>query len=180
MARILRFGFLAIFLVACNAPAESQRTPLFLPTVEKTIEVPASPVGAMALPTVSPVALAPRPPPPVALAQPTGSPVTALAQPTPSRAPITPTPDPQLRLLVTGAGPQGASLRETPGTGSRLKVLADGTELISLGEDQQAAGRNWKNVKDPDGTAGWVAAEFLTVGETTPVATPAATATPTT
>jgi SH3-like domain-containing protein len=44
-------------------------------------------------------------------------------------------------------------------------VLKDGTELIALGEEQQAEGRAWLRVKDASGTEGWVASEFAVTVE---------------
>jgi hypothetical protein len=68
------------------------------------------------------------------------------------------------RLVVMGAGAEGVSLRTTPGTGDRLKVLKDGDELIAVGEEQHAAGRSWQRVTDAGGIEGWVASEFVGSG----------------
>ena len=133
----------------------------------------------------------PSTPTPILVAAPTESPQPAL--PTLAVATLSPpaiaTPQP---LVVAGTGAEGVSLRRTPGTsGERLKVWPDGTLMSPLGEDQRVDNRDWKRVRDPDGTEGWVAAEFLvdpavatampapTVAPTVPPATRAPTVAPT-
>ena len=68
------------------------------------------------------------------------------------------------RVQVTGAGAEGVNMRGEPSTTApRVKGLLDGNQLEIVGEDRQADGRVWRNVKDPaDGAVGWVAADFLT------------------
>jgi hypothetical protein len=64
--------------------------------------------------------------------------------------------------VVVGAGGEGVSIRRAPGTsGERIKVWPEGTIMLPLGEEQQVEGRSWTRVRDPDGSDGWVAAEFL-------------------
>ena len=46
--------------------------------------------------------------------------------------------------------------------------------MVVIGPDVTAEGRDWKNVRDPDGNEGFVAAEFLE-----PQPSPEPTATPT-
>src|SRR5687768_6353285 len=112
----------------------------------------------------------PTPPPlTVVAASPTSSPETA-AQPTPTTvsvaaAPTSPpvptpvpvptaVPSPTARpdlLVVTNAGTEGVSIRRAPATGERIKTWSDGAEMVSLLEEQQAGGRSWKKVRDPDG-----------------------------
>ena len=71
------------------------------------------------------------------------------------------------RVRVAGAGAEGVNLRAEPSvSGPQLKSLFDGAELELLGEDVEADGRTWRNVRDPtDRSEGWVAAEFLDPGE---------------
>jgi hypothetical protein len=64
-------------------------------------------------------------------------------------------------MRVVNTEGEGVTLRDQPGTGERIKVWPEGTELTSLGETQQAANRLWTRVRDPEGTVGWVASEFL-------------------
>jgi len=116
---------------------------------------PATPAAVSIPPIAQQVAIAPAS---TATAQLTSSPI-----PLPV-SPMLPTPTvaPPPRLVITGSGGAGLSLRKTPGTGERLKVLKDGAELTVLGAAQQATGHSWVPVKDQDGTEGWVAAQFTT------------------
>jgi hypothetical protein len=63
--------------------------------------------------------------------------------------------------MVVNTEGSGVTLRDQPGTGERIKVWPEGTELVPLGETQQAANRLWTRVRDPEGNVGWVASEFL-------------------
>jgi hypothetical protein len=86
---------------------------------------------------------------------------------------------------VRNTGAEGVSLRRAPGDGERITVWFDGTELISLPEEQVAAGRIWKRVRDPKGNEGWMAAEFLaprteTAAAFTPTTPPGAAGRPST
>ena len=65
-------------------------------------------------------------------------------------------------VRVAGTGGTGVTLRESPSTtGRRLSVVPEGARLTVIGEDAQADGRGWKNVKTAAGASGWVAAEFV-------------------
>jgi hypothetical protein len=129
---------------------------IFIPAAPVTTQAAPSQVVAATVPTSAPSL------PQAALPQTSAPQRAAPIEPPPESAPQSAaTP---VRLVVRGAGAAGVSLRSTPGTGDRLKVLKDGDELTALGEDQQAAGRLWKRVKDTDDTDGWVAAEFLGTG----------------
>ena len=92
---------------------------------------------------------------------PTAAPAPPPTQPAPEP---TPTVTAGQRVQVTGAGDEGVNMRAEPSTSApRVKRLLDGSQLEIIGEDRQADGRAWRNVKDPaDGSVGWVAAEFLT------------------
>jgi len=92
----------------------------------------------------------------------TPSPIPAEApSPVAVASPVAP-----LRVRVMGAGVDEVNLRAEPSlSGARLKGLFDGAELELLGEDVEADGRTWRNVRDPtDRSEGWVAAEFLDPG----------------
>ena len=69
-------------------------------------------------------------------------------------------------MRVVGAGADEVNLRAEPSlSGARLKGLADDLELEVLGDDVEADGRTWRNVRDPtDRSEGWVAAELLDPG----------------
>jgi hypothetical protein len=118
-----------------------------------------APVATVA-PTAAAAAPAPSPAVPASLAQ----------QPAPAR------------LTVNNVGPDGLSLRKTPGvSGTRIKVWNDGTPMADLGENADQDGKSWRKVRDPDGNVGWTAAEFLSDpsvramgGTGAPLAAPAA------
>jgi hypothetical protein len=66
----------------------------------------------------------------------------------------------QFRVVNTGA--EGLFLRPDHSTaGAPLKTLAEGTVVAVIGADFSGPDRVWKNVRDPDGAEGWVAADFL-------------------
>jgi len=66
------------------------------------------------------------------------------------------------KVKVKESDGTGANLRDKPGQASTvLKTLPEGTVLEVIGEDKQMDGKGWKNVKDDEGKAGWVAAELL-------------------
>ena len=96
---------------------------------------------------------------------PASSPVavtTANASATAASAPIAePSPTATSSTLVVGnTGGDGAFIRRTPG-GDTIRAWPDGAEMVVVGEDGQAEGGTWKNVRDPDGNEGWVATEYL-------------------
>ena len=77
--------------------------------------------------------------------------------PTPSPVPInTPVP-----LFVGKTDGDGIWLRASPPLGDKLKSWPDGTRMVVVGADQTVDGKIWKKVKDPKGTVGWVAADYL-------------------
>jgi hypothetical protein len=43
----------------------------------------------------------------------------------------------------------------------RVTAWPDGTAMTVVGEDRQAEGRTWKNVRDPAGNTGWIPLEYL-------------------
>jgi hypothetical protein len=67
------------------------------------------------------------------------------------------------RLRVNGTGGDGLNLRAAPSMAAvRLKVILEGAGLDALGPTREAAGRSWRQVRDPlDSTSGWVDAAFL-------------------
>jgi len=152
------FVVIAVVLAACTSTAR-QSAPIAPPSTAAPVAVTtAAPTAA--LPTAVPPALTPTvppaPPPPTAEA----------AQPP---------------LYVTNTGSDGLTLRRAPGAaGERIAVLPDGTPLTPTGQQQQADGRLWRQVKDAQGREGWVAADFLTADAPAPAVVAAPTATPTT
>jgi len=149
--KVLKVGgtWLMTLVVACSSPSAGP-TAGPTPNVEATVQV-AVQATLQARERAAPTAAA------------TSTPgLSSSVDPTPE-PPDEPAAEPE-RLVVVDAGPAGVLLRATPGSGDRLKVLQDGAELSSLGEEQQAEGRSWQRVKDADGTEGWVASEFLGTG----------------
>ena len=101
--------------------------------------------------------------------------LVALTWPTPLPVP-TATAVAATRLVVANTGGQGVFIRKTPG-GEVIRSWMDGSVMQVVGTDQQSAGRAWRNVKDPTGNVGWIAAEFLAPAPAS-AGTPAATARP--
>lgn len=97
--------------------------------------------------------------------------IAAEAVPAPPPTPIPPpvaerTPPPATeQARVANTNGLGVNLRAAAGgRAARLKTLPDGTQLDVLGPEERADGMLWRNVREPGGTAGWVAASFLAGG----------------
>ena len=97
------------------------------------------------------------------------APVPAIqAPPEPTVAP-TPIPQPAVqptpvveRVRVAGTNGAGVNLRTRAGErGTRIKTVPEGTTLELVGADEQADGVTWRNVREPGGATGWVAARFV-------------------
>jgi hypothetical protein len=66
------------------------------------------------------------------------------------------------QFRVFNTGPEGLFLRPDHSTdGAPLKTLQDGTIVTVIGEDFSSPNRVWKHVRDPEGSEGWAAADFL-------------------
>jgi hypothetical protein len=66
------------------------------------------------------------------------------------------------RLRVAGTDGAGLSLRDAPSaTAARIGTIAEGAVVETIGEPLQGEGRTWRQVRDPQGKEGWVAADFL-------------------
>ena len=101
-------------------------------------------------PTVAAAAEATAPPavPGVGVA-----PVAAQASPSPAAGP---------RVKVVNTENQGVRFRQRPSTeGQVLRSLPEGAILEVVGPDANADGVAWRNVREPGGAVGWVAAEFV-------------------
>ncbi len=92
--------------------------------------------------------------------------------PTPT---TTPTPDPNIppptatavicRAIVDGTAGGGLTLRDTPG-GEEIIILPDGTIVNLLETEPQTVNNTtWRNVRTVAREEGWVAEEFLTIGD---------------
>jgi hypothetical protein len=65
-------------------------------------------------------------------------------------------------VRVTGTEGQGVTVREKPGlAGRKLAVAPEGSRLLVVGDDAEADGRKWRNVKTAAGITGWVAAQYV-------------------
>ncbi|MBI2953820.1 MAG: hypothetical protein HYY30_05870 [Chloroflexi bacterium] len=86
----------------------------------------------------------------------------SLAEPTPTVEP-TPVPEPTpVFVTIANTGGDGVFLRRTPRSADRLVAWMDGTVLEIVGEDREAEGMVWRNVKDSKGNIGWVPAKYVT------------------
>lgn len=110
---------------------------------------PATPTATVPPPTATaaPATTTPIPPTPTAV------PPTATTIPSP-----TPTPAP---YKIGNTGGDGANVRETPGTGSIVEALSDGSVVQVVGPDQQVNGKVWQNIRDAKGNVGWVLGDYL-------------------
>jgi len=85
------------------------------------------------------------------------SPVAAPAAAEPTR--VVPT----VREVVRVANTDGAGvyIRHTTNPNDRIVAWPDNTRMEIVGEDRQAGGMTWRNVRDPAGNVGWVPAMYL-------------------
>lgn len=138
-------------------------------------------IGGSPAPTASPAASPtllppPKPEPGIMLSpSPLGSP-PPLGSPSPS-VPPTRVPPPDLnakpqpsassasapRATVANTEGQGANMRVEPApSGQLVRTVREGAELELIGDEREAAGRKWRNVRDPgDGASGWIVSELL-------------------
>lgn len=127
--------------------------------------------GAGPKPTL-PIGIAPSPPPIGAapgLGTPAGGTLIGASTPAakPEASPVAEAPNPEAageakKVKVKESDGTGANLRDKPGqTGTVVKTIPEGTVLEVIGEDKQMDGKAWKNVKDEEGTTGWMASELL-------------------
>lgn len=76
-------------------------------------------------------------------------------------------------VMVANTGGEGVYIRRTPSGEDKIKAYPDGTIMLIIGNDAQAGGNLWANVRASDGTQGWAPAEYLVLA---PVASPTASA----
>ncbi len=86
--------------------------------------------------------------------------------PSPTVGPLNPTAVPApaggARFRVINTGSEGLFLRPDHNTDQPpVKTLPDGALVTIVGQDFSGPDRVWKNVKDDEGSVGWVAADFL-------------------
>ncbi|MCC7367826.1 MAG: SH3 domain-containing protein [Chloroflexi bacterium] len=175
VARVALLCLLPLLLGACGLLGGS-------PTAEK----PAAEASPTLLPPPKPIS---SPEPGVAL-----SPgLIAPGSPSPV-APPTPVPPPDLnakpqasaavsggpRATVANTEGQGANMRAEPAATARLiRTVKEGTELEVIGDEREAGGRTWRNVRDSaDGSVGWIVSELLAISEPPAAAPPQAAPSP--
>jgi hypothetical protein len=78
----------------------------------------------------------------------------------PEAAPLQPAVAPRPIAIVVNTSGHGVWLRRDP-AGEGLGVWPDGAPMTIVGPIRAAAGRDWRQVRAPDGQVGWVAAELL-------------------
>lgn len=84
------------------------------------------------------------------------------------------------KVKVVNADGGTVNVRAEPSTSAEVVTqVQEGTELELAGQDRQADGRTWRNVKVSGGRAGWIASKFLeNVGSPAPPAAPSPAASP--
>ncbi len=133
----------------------------------------AVPTPTQSIPTI-PGDQTPEPSPTAPVVEALPSP-TEPATPEQPETPSTPTPPPtvtseptpeRVRAIVNSPV-VGLYLRTAP-NGEIIERLEDQAELFLLGEEQLVGGLRWVRVGDLSGREGWVAAEFLLIGDQIP------------
>lgn len=100
--------------------------------------------------------------------QPTAIPAAAVRQIATEVPVATPVPNGE-QLKVAATRGSGVNLRSGAGERSaRVKTLSEGTLLDVIGPDSNADGLVWRNVREPNGNVGWVAATFVTAAGRNP------------
>jgi hypothetical protein len=116
---------------------------------------------------------------------PTNKATNAAASSTRTSAPtraltITPSPSPGqmgLAFVVGNTDNEGAYIRASTVMTDRIRGWPDGTSMVQVGLDREVDGRLWRNVQAPDGTIGWIPADYL-IEAPPPSPTPRESATP--
>src|SRR5439155_22170785 len=83
---------------------------------------------------------------------------TPVPQPTPAPLPVVVHP---LVLVVAHTDGLGARLRTAPVTGPVARLLREGTAVVEIGSELDVDGTGWRQVRAPDGTRGWMAADLI-------------------
>lgn len=63
-------------------------------------------------------------------------------------------------LVVTDVS-GGVWLRATPGDGIQIALLANGAQLVDLGDSQDVRGQRWRHVREPRIGDGWIAEAYV-------------------
>jgi hypothetical protein len=124
---------------------------------------PAAPAKPAAASTTEPAPVAAKP---TVLVPTVPPPPTATPSPEPTAVPA------RSARIVNTEG-QGANMRRTISVSAqRVKVLPEGTVVELLGPVERGDGLAWRNVRDADGSTGYVLADYLQPIQGPPGATP--------
>jgi hypothetical protein len=167
-AALLVLGGLVVWSVA--SPIISPRPTVVVqanPTSAAPAPTTARPAGQPTTNPVSPPAVAQQKP--TVVVPPTPAPPTATPVPEPTN---TPTPEPARSAKVVNTDGQGAIMRRAPSVSAqRVKVVPEGTIVELVGGEQRGDGYAWRNIRDVDGSAGYVVVEYLQLIQAPPGAT---------
>lgn len=75
-----------------------------------------------------------------------------------------PSPTAQVSLKVGNTGGEGVYLRQSPRMDDKLRPWPDNTPMVVIGPRVEGDGHMWEKVRAPDGSEGYIPAEFL-IGE---------------
>lgn len=64
-------------------------------------------------------------------------------------------------FVVGNTDGDGVYIRKTPNLEDRIKAWPDGTQMVRVGPSVTVESRIWENVRDPDGTVGFIPAQYL-------------------
>lgn len=109
---------------------------------------------------------------PTVVVQPTATPPPPTATPVPEPT-RTPTPAPARSARVVNTEGQGANMRRAPSVSAqRVKLVVEGTVVELIGGEQRGDGYTWRNIRDVDGSTGYVIDDYLQPIQGPPGATP--------
>lgn len=159
----LAFALVTLTLAACSLASSNE------PDLKSTVGALQNEQIALQA-TVNALSNRPAPSPP-----PASAPAGQGANPT--RSPATP----EVRYVVANTEGQGVSMRAEPSTSANVvEKLAEGTEVVEIGQERNNDSRVWRNIRTADNKEGWIASDFLVPAQPRTGGSPApsATATP--
>lgn len=173
VAALVVLGGLMVWSVARSAGAQAPPTPAAAaPQPNLTATPQGGPQSVVVIASATPVPAAAAAPTQPASA-PAGTVVvpgreaspSPVLSPTPAASPTvmsTPTPEPARSARIVNTEGQGANMRRAPSVSSpKVKVIAESTVVELVGGEQRGDGYTWRNVRDVDGSTGYVIVEYL-------------------
>jgi hypothetical protein len=146
---------LAIFGTACRGNAAAPTAAK--PAARTVISAQSSPASGTTVRTSATMVITPG----AVQAKAATPPARPAASPVALRTPGTPSAtEPLILASVVDTENLGVWMRDVP-AGLQLKVWPQGTLMVVVGGEAEAAGRLWQNVLAPDGVLGWVASDYL-------------------